>query len=53
MDEEVKYFLEKWLRRYVKFVTLLSYIGVFIACLIVPPGDAALYLMTMNEVSKI
>ena len=53
MDEEVKYFLEKWAQTYFKFVTLLSIVGVFITCLVVPPGEAALYLMTMNEIKKI
>lgn len=53
MDEEVKYFLEKWAKTYFKFLTLLCIVGVFITCIAVPPGEAALYLMTVNELSKI
>ena len=53
MDYEVEYFFDSWARKYFKFITCLGMVGVFVASFFVEPGEAALYLMTMNEFSKI
>ncbi len=51
--EMFEFAFEKWARTYFRFIVALSSFGVMIASIFVNPGDAALYLMTMNELSKI
>ena len=53
MDYEIEYFFDSWARVFFDFAKRLATIGVLIASFFVQPGDAALYLMTMNEISKI
>ena len=53
MDYDVKYALTNWARKYFSFIVLLGITGVLISCPLIQPGDAALYLMTMNEISKV
>ena len=44
---------EKWARIFFRYAVLLSSVGVVITTFFVNPGDAALYLMTVNELAKI
>ena len=48
-----KEFLTAWLKTYFSFVRNLSAIGVVISSFFVNPGDASLYLMTINELYQI
>jgi len=53
MKDFLSYCFHQWQRTYFNYIRNLCAVSVFASSFFVEPGEAALYIMTINELYKI